>query len=285
MCAAPVISATELAAEINNPRLRLFDCRFLLKNTEKGEQLYNNSHLPNAQYLHLDRDMSSEITENTGRHPLPDRDGFRELLMSKGVSDDSLVVVYDSNQGAIAGRCWWLARWIGLKDVRILDGGLHAWAEIEQSMSKEVPVYEPGQISVVPDAMPVTQMDEIARIAAGDSDRILVDARDNDRFAGQTEPLDPVAGHVPTAFNAPFDRNMDDEGYFLPVDTLRERFMHFVEKVDGAEKVVHMCGSGVTACNNIIAMELAGLSGSSMYPGSWSEWITDPKNPVATEID
>jgi thiosulfate/3-mercaptopyruvate sulfurtransferase len=280
----PTISAVELSTLIDAPNLRLFDCRFSLKDTDLGATQYSRSHLPNAQYMHLDHDLSIHATAGAGRHPLPSIDEARRMFESKGVSSDSIVVAYDANYNAFAGRLWWLARYAGISNVRILDGGLQAWAELEMPMSNEVPVFEKGRIQGS-STMNVASVVEIEEIANGKSSSMLIDARDYIRYAGHKEPLDKRAGHVPNALNAPFTENMDEEGKFLPKGVLRKRFSDLIGNEATGDNIIHMCGSGVTACNNIIAMELAGYTGSVLYPGSWSGWIEDPQHAAATEAE
>ena len=217
-----------------------------------------------------------------GRHPLPSIEQARQMFESKGVSDNSIVVAYDANFSAFSSRLWWLARYAGLNNVRVLNGGLQAWAECEFSMSSENIKFDRGMIRNTASTMRVTSLTDVEKVADGRSNSILIDARDSIRYSGQKEPLDKKAGHVPHAVNLPFTNNMDDEGRFLATDLLKDRFCKISNKTGTGENIIHMCGSGVTACHNILAMEIAGITGSSLYPGSWSGWIDDEKHTIAT---
>lgn len=279
----PIISAPALREILDHPRLRLFDCRFSLMAPGLGRSQYLEAHVPGARYVHLDEDLSGEKTPSTGRHPLPAMEVFRRRVESWGVGGDSIVVVYDAANCAIAGRMWWMARWLGLDDVRVLDGGFPAWREAGFESSRAVPGFPAGRVDArdAP-AMPVAELVEIEAIAARDSGLSLLDARDAARYAGEQEPIDPVAGHVPNARNVPLGGNLDGDGLYLSRERLVERFRPLVDAAGGASNLVHMCGSGVSACHNVIAMELAGFPGSVLYPGSFSEWIADPARPVET---
>lgn len=259
----------------------ILDCRFNLADTAAGERAYAQSHLPGAVYAHLDRDLSSPITPSTGRHPLPDPAQLMAKLQAAGLSERRQVVVYDDAGGAIAARAWWLLRWLGHEAVALLDGGWQAWCEAGQPLRSDAAKTLSATQAV--DITPLTalQIDVEALQQALDAGQVrLFDARAGERYRGEVEPLDPVAGHVPGAVNAPLTDNLAD-GRFLPPAQLRQRWL---TRLDGAapETVVHMCGSGVTACHNLLAMEHAGLCGSRLYAGSWSEWIRDPGRAVAT---
>jgi len=245
-----------------------------------GEAEYAASHLPGAFYLHLDRDLSSPITATSGRHPLPDPVKFAARLAQLGVDADTQVVAYDQGNGAHAARLWWLARWIGLRNVAVLDGGFAAWRAAGLPLEESLPAPRPKQLAVSldPDAWVSTAaVDELRRRAGN----LLVDARAAERFAGRNETIDPVAGHVPGARNHPFLGNLGADGKFLPAEVLRERFGVLLGTLP-ASSLISMCGSGVTACHNLLALEHAGLGGARLYAGSWSEWIRDPRHPLAT---
>ncbi len=283
MQVSPLISAEELSELIGDPDLRIFDCRFSLQDTELGNSLYRQSHIPSAIYAHLDRDLSSPVTSNSGRHPLPSLVKFRHRLEQWGIESGSKIVVYDASGGAIAARLWWMARWAGLPWVRLLDGGLQFWRSLSLPLEEQIPEITPSQLpGLAQESMTAMTHEFIVGITTGKRDFCLLDARENIRFAGKSEPIDPVAGHVPTAINYPYTDNLQPDGRFHNPRELRERF----EAVLGADQdpacVVHMCGSGVTACHNILAMELADLTGSGLYAGSWSQWISDPSLPVET---
>jgi thiosulfate/3-mercaptopyruvate sulfurtransferase len=275
-----LIDAATLSQQLERSDLVLFDCRFELGNPSWGEREYALAHLPGARYLHLDRDLSSPVGSDTGRHPLPDPRNFARALTSQGVGADCQLIAYDQGNGVYASRLWWLARWIGLKHVAVLDGGLAAWKSAGLPLTQEVPVPTRGEL-------PVT-VNEGAWLTTGAVDRLrglpghlLIDARGADRFSGRNETIDPVAGHVPGARNRPFAGNLGVDGRFLGPAELRQRWSTILGSLP-ASAVVAMCGSGVSACHNLLALEHAGLSGARLYPGSWSEWIRDPRRPITT---
>jgi len=280
MAYTTLISAMELLPHLEDPDWVIFDCRFYLPQPQRGRILYRESHIPGARYADLDHDLSSPRTEHTGRHPLPAPDKFADWLGKAGVHSGTQVVVYDDAGGAVAARMWWLLKWLGHSQVAVLDGGLPAWTEINGPMSSE----EPGAMSREFKAKPRRDMwvdtSQVEQLLT-DGEGVLVDARDAQRFSGAEEKLDPVAGHVPGATNLPFRANLDAAGRFLSKDQLRERLRGVYGGVPG-DGVVHMCGSGVTACHNLLAQAHAGLPGGLLYPGSWSEWIIDDRRPVAT---
>ncbi|MBT9567802.1 MAG: sulfurtransferase [Thiobacillus sp.] len=275
-----VVSTESLAAQLDNPGWAVIDCRFTLTDPEAGRRAYAAGHIPGARYAHLDEDLSSPITAVSGRHPLPDLGAFCARLGDWGVTPDTQVVVYDDSFGSMAVRLWWLLRGLGHQHVALLDGGLPKWTREKHPVTDLVPSVtaqtypSPARADWGVDAATV---DRIRRSAT----HKLVDARPEHRFSGESEPLDSVAGHIPGAINWVFEENLDLDGTYLPADELRESYLHLLDGV-APENVVHTCGSGVTACHNILAMEIAGLSGSQLYPGSWSEWIRDPHRPVAT---
>lgn len=275
-----LIDAGSLAARLGRDDLALFDCRFELGNPSWGESEYEKAHIPGAQYLHLDRDLSSAITAGSGRHPLPDPQAFARRIGELGAGPGMQIVAYDQGNGAHAARLWWLARWIGARNVAVLDGGLATWR------AAGLPL-ESTRSAVQPRAMPVSLVaDRWVDAAAVDDLRrrpgnLLIDARGAERFAGRNETIDPVAGHVPGARNHPFTGNLGADGKFLPADMLRRRW-EVLLGAQPAAAVVAMCGSGVTACHNLLALEHAGLGSGRLYGGSWSEWIRDPRRPIAT---
>lgn len=275
----PLITVRELAAHLGDPQWRIFDCRHDLTNPAFGELAFAEGHIPGAQFIHLDRDLSGAKTGRNGRHPLPDRDAFAVRLGELGVGNATQVVAYDDAGGMFAARLWWMMRWLGHDRVAVLDGGLQAWLSDGMAMSRDVVQIVPAQF--VPHAgwTPVTADEVAAGLSRGD--RVLVDARAPDRFRGENEMLDPVGGHIPGARNRFFRDNLGSDLRFRAVDVLRAEFAAVLH---GAvpDKVIHQCGSGVTACHNMLAMELAGLAGSRLYAGSWSEWCADPARPVET---
>lgn len=276
-----LISTQELATQLGNPNWVVFDCRFALTDPDGGHLAYAEGHIPGARYVHLDEDLAGLATPDTGRHPLPDPKTLSEKLCRWGVGINRQVVVYDDSYGSMAARMWWLLRWLGHPDVALLDGGYPKWQREKRPIAKEAPVdIHHASCPSLPERSQWTSAEEVMESLSDKKTRLL-DARPDRRFSGEYEPFDPVAGHVPGAINWPFDENLDLDGTFLAPEALRENYQALL-KGAAPHQVIHMCGSGVTACHNILAMEAAGLPGSRLYPGSWSEWIADPARPVAT---
>jgi thiosulfate/3-mercaptopyruvate sulfurtransferase len=276
-----LISTEELAAHLGDPQWVIIDCRFTLTDPTVGRAAYQASHIPGAFYAHLDEDMAAPIGVGTGRHPLPDPKVLSEKLCCWGVGINKQVVVYDDSYGSIAARMWWMIRWLGHPTVALMDGGYQKWVREKRPVTVETwAAPSRGVCPSLPERSQWLSADEVlARIGNGHGK--LIDARPEMRFTGEVDPVDPVAGHVPGAINWPFDENLDMDGTFLAPEALRENYQALLHGMP-PEEVVHMCGSGVTACHNLLAMEVAGLPGSKLYAGSWSEWITDPSRPVAT---
>lgn len=274
-----LISVSVLAGNFDNPDWVLFDCRHELTNPDFGSQAYAVSHVPRARFAHLDRDLSAPLTGRNGRHPLPDPRQFAGWLGRMGVDSSKQVVAYDHAGGAYAARLWWMLRWLGHDRVAVLDGGWDAWVKAGHPVTSEIPIPQVAQFAARPREASVDTRFVLDRL--GKSDMVLLDARSNERYHGRNETIDPVVGHIPGALNRFFKDNLDSQGRFKPAAQLRTEFL----RVFGAAQpgnVVHQCGSGVSACHNLLAMEIAGLSGSKLYPGSWSEWIADRSRPVAT---
>jgi thiosulfate/3-mercaptopyruvate sulfurtransferase len=260
----------------------LLDTSFDLADPSAGERSYREGHLPGAHYLHLDRDLADHARAPgapfRGRHPLPTREAFAATLGRLGIAPATPVVVYDRQGASFAARAWWMLRWLGHREVAVLDGGLPAWVAAGGALSRDdPPAPVPTSYTPAPSLVPTVDADTLQTGLGG---LRLIDARAAERFRGEVEPLDPVAGHIPGALNRPFKDNLDAQGRFLPPETLREAFLPLLGGRPASE-VVHQCGSGVTACHNLLAMEAAGLSGAALYPGSWSEWCADPSRPVA----
>jgi len=278
-----LIDADQLATRLNSPGWRVFDCRFDLGATESGRNAHRESHLPGALYAHLDDDLSSPITPQSGRHPLPDPSRLCAWLGDRGVGPDTQVVVYDDTGGTMAVRLWWLLRWLGHGGVAVLDGGWQAWLQAGLPLQTAPP--DPVESCVFqgsPDWRQVVSSETLTeQLQHGGAALQLMDARKRERFRGDAEPIDPVAGHIPGAVNMPLQDNLDAEGRFKRPDALRELYTTVLGD-HPVNDVVAMCGSGVTACHNLLAMESAGLHGGRLYAGSWSEWIRDPHRPVAT---
>lgn len=287
-----LISVGQLSSLIasGTENLVVWDCRFNLMDTALGARLYGDSHIPGAHYIDLDNDLSSPITPLTGRHPLPDFTALVDKLAQSGVSPDSQVVVYDDCGGAMAGRAWWLLRVMGHEAVAVLDGGFPAWNAANLSVSsvvpKSAPESAPGSVSEAQAGNLIAKLAAemivtLEQLSEAASENTLIDARTSERFRGEQEPIDPVAGHIPGAINRPLQLNLNSDGCFKPAQQLRLEWTELLANTP-AEQVIHYCGSGVTACHNYLAMEVAGLTGSRIYAGSWSEWIRDPQRPVAT---
>jgi thiosulfate/3-mercaptopyruvate sulfurtransferase len=259
----------------------LFDCRFALADTEAGRRAYAAGHLPGAIYAHLDLHLSGPITATSGRHPLPDPARLAGWLGDCGLTADTEVVVYDDMSGAFALRLWWLLRWLGHRRAALLDGGMQAWQAAGGALTTDVPAPAPAHFTPAADDALWISTDELAAslTAATAAQAQVIDARAPERFRGDVEPIDPVAGHIPGAINLPFGGNLDGAGRFLPPAALHRRFTEALGDTAPA-RVAHSCGSGVNACHNLFAMELAGLGGSRLYAGSWSEWIRDPSRGV-----
>ena len=274
-----VVSTEQLAQQVNDPAWIVIDCRFTLTNTEAGRAAYARGHLPGARYAHLDQDLAGPKNGSNGRHPLPDAQAFAQKLGAWGIDADTQVVVYDDSFGAIAVRLWWMLRWMGHDAVALLDGGLPKWQREQRPLTTDLPQVTPKVFTAQVRHDMVVDTDAVLT-ATSTHAALIVDARAEMRFIGEIEPLDPVAGHVPGAKNLPFDDNLAMDGTLLPAAELRERY---TELLDGKspEQVIHMCGSGVTTCHNLLAMEIAGLKGGKLYAGSWSEWVADPSRPVA----
>jgi thiosulfate/3-mercaptopyruvate sulfurtransferase len=275
-----LIDAAALAARLEREDLALFDCRFELGNPAWGEGEFAREHIPGAQYLHLDRDLSGPITPQTGRHPLPDPREFARRIAALGAGTGMQLVAYDQGHGAYAARFWWMARWIGIRDVAALDGGMAAWRAAGLPLESAVRTPRPRDLPVNLVANAVVDSDALDELRQRPG-TLLVDARGADRFAGRNETLDPVAGHVPGARNMPFTGNLGADGKFLPPEKLRQRWAALLGALP-PQALISSCGSGVTACQNLLALEHAGLGGARLYAGSWSEWIRDPRRPIAT---
>jgi thiosulfate/3-mercaptopyruvate sulfurtransferase len=276
---SPLIQASELLRLGAAPDLRILDCRHELTRPEWGAAAYAAGHIPGALFVSLDRELSAPVRPGTGRHPLPAPADFARVLGRWGILPGTRVVAYDHGPGAWAARLWWMLRSVGHGAVQVLDGGLAAWTAAGGAVDTAVPVIAPTVVAPREFTRTISTAEVQAELAAG---RItLVDARGADRFAGQNETIDPVPGHVPGAINHPFTGNLDAAHRFLPAAELAQRWQDELQRASRAP-LVAMCGSGVTACHNLLALELAGHRGARLYAGSYSEWIADPGRPVAT---
>jgi thiosulfate/3-mercaptopyruvate sulfurtransferase len=275
-----LISPAALALHAHDPAWAIVDCRFKLDDPSWGAREYTSLHIPGAVYAHLDRDLSGAKTGTNGRHPLPDPPALRATLGRLGIADGVQAVAYDQDNGMFASRLWWLLRWMGHDAVAVLDGGFAAWIADGRPTTSSEERREPRTFAGSPRADLIVDADRVAQIA-GASDWRLVDARAPERFSGSVEPLDPVAGHIAGARNHFYGTNVDARGRFLTPDELRTR----LEPAFGGvppDRIVCYCGSGVTACHNLLALEHAGIGAARLYPGSWSEWCADPTRPIAT---
>lgn len=273
MAYTTVIDVEQLAARRDDPRWVLLDCRFELTNPAAGETAFAAAHLPGAQYAHLDRDLAAPASATSGRHPLPAPESFQALARRWGIGSDSQIVCYEQTTGMFAARAWWLFRWLGHRNVAVLDGGLAAWTTAGLPLTSNVASRTAGDFLARP------RPDFFVGVDAVLHSGCLVDARSADRFSGENVAMDPVAGHVPGARNHHYARNVGPDGRMLAPATLRANWLATLGETP-ASGLVAMCGSGVSACLNLLALEIAGLPGGKLYPGSWSEWIKDPTRPV-----
>jgi thiosulfate/3-mercaptopyruvate sulfurtransferase len=273
-----LIETSALAANLGDPSLAIVDCRFDLNDTGAGERAYTAAHIPGAVYAHVDRDLSGEKTGTNGRHPLPHVQTFAATLGRLGIDASTQVVVYDQDSGGFASRLWWMLRWVGHESVALLNGGFAKWTAEHRPTRSDVEIR--GQRVFVPHLQPqmVATAADIAAHAARNDWR-LIDARAAERFRGEVEPVDKVAGHIPGAVNVPFLGNLETNGTFKPSTDLAARFREASGSTPADHLVVY-CGSGVTACQNLLALEHAGLHGARLYPGSWSEWSSDSSRPM-----
>ncbi|WP_367280316.1 sulfurtransferase [Sulfuricaulis sp.] len=279
MVLTTLVDTETLSRHLDDPRWVVVDCRFALTDPEAGRRAYAVGHIPGARYAHLNEDLSSPVTRNSGRHPLPFPNTLAEKLSRWGIDKNSQVVVYDDSFGAMAARLWWLLRWLGHETVAVLDAGYPKWVREKRPVTTELPEIKATQFHPTINNGLWVDADHVLEMTR-DMKGLLIDARAEERFRGEVEPLDKVAGHIPGANNMPYEDNLDISSEFMSDEALREHYLALLDKTP-PDKVVHMCGSGVTACHSILAMEHAGLSGAKLYPGSWSEWIADPKRPVA----
>jgi thiosulfate/3-mercaptopyruvate sulfurtransferase len=274
-----LIQLVDLVRMLGDESVAILDCRHELGRPQWGDQAYAEGHIPGAVQAHLDRDLSAPVGPLTGRHPLPEIAKLAEAFSRWGIDDSVQVVAYDQGNGAYGARAWWLLRWLGHTSVAVLDGGFAAWKAAGLPVSREPATRKRRTFVARPNDTAFVTAAQVQQALAENS-IALVDARGADRFAGQNETIDPVAGHVPGAVNRPFLKNLDGGGRFLPGEELRRQWTAVLGTRPAAD-VVAMCGSGVTACHNLLALELAGLLGARLYAGSWSEWIRDPTRPVA----
>ncbi len=278
-----LIEPLQLLPHLTDADWAIIDCRFDLARPAWGERAFEAGHIPHALYAHLDRDLSGAHSSVSGRHPLPEVATLAATFGRFGINAGVQVIAYDQGNGALAARLWWLLRYLGHRAVAVLNGGFDAWQRAQLPVEARAQVRPARAFAAVPDAAMLALQQEIAAGSAAGTFRtgpaLLVDARAADRFAGQNETLDPVAGHVPGARNHPFASNLDAAGRFLPAAQLRSAWQQTLG-ASPATQLIAMCGSGVTACHNLLALEVADLPGARLYAGSWSEWIRDPTHAV-----
>lgn len=279
-----LISAADLARHMDDGDWVIIDCRHDLTNPDAGKAAYDSGHLPWAQFAHLDRDLSDKRPgpngEFRGRHPLPTQEAFMETLRRWGVNEDSQVVAYDAHGGMFAARLWWMLRWVGHEAVAVLDGGVQAWEARGLKLTQAAPKTRDGNVTLrFPLTETVSAADLVTNLAT--KNRTIVDARAPDRFRGENETLDPLGGHIPGAKNRFFKDNLQTNGLFKPAEQLAAEFKALI---DSPENAVMQCGSGVTACHNLLALEVAGMNGAALYSGSWSEWCSDLSRPIEKNI-
>ena len=277
-----LVTAEEVLAQLHNPDWVVIDCRFSLQEASKGREDFLEGHVPGAFYAHLDEDLSAPVIPGkTSRHPMLPVDRMVALFSSWGIDDRVQVVVYDYKGGGMAVRLWWMLQWLGHEAVALMDGGWGYWNAKNYPQSVEAPNRPPRRFVACLQEGWTMDVEAVAAACRNPHFRV-VDVRNYERYIGQEEPIDPVAGHIPGAINIPFGDNVDEDGFFKDPEVLREQLEAGGLKDVPADHVVFYCGSGVTSCHNVLAMRLAGMGQARLYPGSWSEWITDPNRPVAT---
>lgn len=276
-----LVSPSVVAQHLNDPSWVVIDCRFDLAEPGKGEELYRHGHIPGARYAHLDRHLSGAKTGANGRHPLPPSDELIRTFSGLGIGPHRQVIAYDADSGMYAGRLWWMLRWMGHDAVAVLDGGLARWQRDGHAVRGGLETSTPAVFRGAPRPGWRLTADDVAA-GLGTPTRLLVDARSNERYRGMNETLDKAAGHIPGAINYFFQQNLADDKTFKSPEALRAQWAPVLKGRDPKEVVVY-CGSGVTACHNLLALEHAGIYGAKIFPGSWSEWSADPSRPVETE--
>ncbi|MGB9150061.1 MAG: sulfurtransferase [Burkholderiales bacterium] len=279
---AALISTDQLAQHLSDPAWVVVDCRHNLVDADAGERAYRSAHIPGAHFLHLDRDLSGAKTGRNGRHPLPGAKTLADRLGALGIDSNATVVAYDDQGGMFAARLWWLLRWLGHENVALLDGGITKWQAEMRAVDAHIPQPR-AKIFLPAKGLQHVTVDYVSQ-HLHQPDMCLIDARAPDRFAGQNETLDPLAGHIPGAVNRFFKGNLNADGSFKNADVLKKEFLILLGN-NSPQQVVHQCGSGVTSCLNLFAMELAALHGSKLYAGSWSEWCADSARPIKRGMD
>ena len=278
MIASSLITADDLVPHLGDPDWIIIDCRFDLTQPDAGRAAYAVGHLPQARYADLNRDLSAPVTKHTGRHPLPDPYLLAQRFGAWGIHADTYVVAYDDSAGMFAARLWWLLRWLGHQRVAVLDGGWKQWNAQSLPLSNEIP--QPTPVTFVPHTQDHWVDTQTVMQRLNDPRYALVDVRAAERFSGKAEPIDPIAGHIPGAHNIPSSNNVDTQGRFKSASALHALYTQRLSHLTPQQLTI-MCGSGVTACHTLLALDIAGLHGAQLYAGSWSEWITDTTRPRA----
>ena len=274
-----IIKYEDLLNNIKNNEFVIFDCRCDIKDPNHGIESYTEGHIKNSAFIDLDNDLASKKTSSSGRHPLPEPDLLAGKLAQWGLSNDKQAVIYDDAGGAFASRMWWTLKWMGHEKAAVLDGGLPEWVKQGGKLVTEQTSSERTEFNVTIDNAQQVLIDEVED-AQYKMDRIIIDARSKERYLGIKDRVDPIAGHVPGAISHPFSNNLTKDGVFKSASELRLIYSKILGD-SSATNIISMCGSGVTACHNILAMEIAGLFGAKLYVGSWSEWITNSNRPIA----
>lgn len=278
-----IIDCTDAAKLLAENSARFIDCRFDLADTDMGKKQFEHTHVPGALYAHLDNDLSGEIIKGvTGRHPLPEKDEFESLVRNWGINQNDQIIIYDQWHGGIAARLWWLFKHFGHENVAVLNGGWRKWIELDLPVNNEKNLHMTSSWKAKKSQNDFINATEIFTSLSEDhSHKLLIDARTTPRYEGKEEPIDPIAGHIPGAINLPFLENLNEDGLWKSTLDIRARFLSVIEPAD---EIAFYCGSGVTACHNILALNYAGLKSAKLYPGSWSDWITHVDYPIETNL-
>jgi thiosulfate/3-mercaptopyruvate sulfurtransferase len=274
-----IISAKDLIKNVNNDDFIIFDCRCDISDSSYGIEAYNEGHIENSIFIDIDHDLASEKTSDSGRHPLPDPRLFSEKLSQWGMSNNKQAVVYDDAGGAFAGRMWWILKWLGHSNVAVLDGALGAWMSIGGKLTSKPTIFERAVFEPNPNNNMYVSIKDVED-AQYKMNKLIIDARSRERYLGIKDPVDPIAGHIPGAVSHPLGMNLDKNGHFKSPEELRHNFNKIIGDTVSSD-IISMCGSGITACHNILALEICGIKDVTLFVGSWSEWITDKSRPVA----
>lgn len=274
-----IISAKDLIKNVNNDDFIIFDCRCDISDSSYGIEAYNEGHIENSIFIDIDHDLASEKTSDSGRHPLPDPRLFSEKLSQWGMSNNKQAVVYDDAGGAFAGRMWWTLKWLGHSNVAVLDGALGAWMSIGGKLTSKPTIFERAVFEPNPNKNMYVSIKDVED-AQYKMNKLIIDARSRERYLGIKDPVDPIAGHIPGAVSHPLGMNLDKNGHFKSPEELRHNFNKIIGDTVSSD-IISMCGSGITACHNILALEICGIKDVTLFVGSWSEWITDKSRPVA----